>query len=264
MKNFFTKPKIILLFLSFISYFLFLNFYSYAQTPTDEPTEAPSPTPTKTENKLEKNFVNKVASIVAKLDLVEKKGLIGTVNSVDNTQLTITDLGNETNFIDVDEITEFASPSAQESYGISDLTKGAKIAILGLYNKQSRRTLARFIEITVLPKTIHGSIISKDVGEFTIDVFSDDGNAYTADIESSTKTFVYKKGTGILRSGFSKLENNQRVILRGFPVKTDPKRITTTRILILPEIPKNPKLDFLQIPTEVPLASPSPTIKTIR
>lgn len=239
--------KLIAIFLLLLTTCYLLRATSYA---SEDPTSTPSATPTKKISKVESLLKDKVASLVAKLDLVDKKGIIGTVDKIADTQITLTDLNGKTNFIDVDEITEFASPSAKESFGISDLTKGSKIAILGLYNKESRRTLARFIDIAILPKILRGAIVSVDEEEFTVDIIASDGNIYTGDVETTTKTSSYDPEDGISKLGFSKLEKDQRVIARGFPSKTDPKRLTLTRILVLPTVPKNPKLEDISLPSK--------------
>src|SRR3989344_7962603 len=98
-------------------------------------------------------LTNKIASRVAQLKLVEKRGVIGKVTDVSNTQITLSDMSGNTRFVDVDEFTKFKSDS--KSFGISDIEKGQKIGALGLYNKQSRRILARFVEVLQIPDFIH-------------------------------------------------------------------------------------------------------------
>lgn len=200
------------------------------------------PTPTPAEKEVISDLKDRIASRVAQLKLVERRGIIGTVTEASDTQLTITDVKDNMRFIDVDELTKFASPSAKGSFGISDITKGSKIGALGLYNKQSRRILARFVDVVVQPKVIHGAIASIDGENFTIKVVSQKGDTTTVDIENITKTLSYTKATGLIRSGFSKIQQGQRIIVIGFPAVKEKARVIASRIIIFPDTPKSPKI----------------------
>src|SRR3990167_1965865 len=98
---------------------------------------SPSPRPT---NPVSENLAisdqidelkEKVASKVAELKLVEKKGMVGTVTDVRGNQITLEDLSKNVRFIDVDEFTEFTPLKATVNFGISDISKGMKIGVLG-------------------------------------------------------------------------------------------------------------------------------------
>src|SRR5690348_9180787 len=119
-------------------------------------TPTPSPTPQNTLEQQISNLKDKIASRVAQLKLVDKRGIIGTVTDVNLTQITLTDSKGDTRFIDIDELTKFSSPSAKSNFGISDITKGSILGVLGLYNRESRRILARFVDVIVLPAEISG------------------------------------------------------------------------------------------------------------
>ena len=124
------------IFISFILFSLFLTNVNLSFAQTAAPTVADDTVDDKINS-----LKDKIASRVAELKLVEKRGFYGAVIEISGTQLTVTDQKNATRFIDVDELTKFSSPSAKESFGISDITKGTKIAIIGLYNKQSKKEL---------------------------------------------------------------------------------------------------------------------------
>lgn len=224
----------ILLFLFSICYLLFAIFAI--------PTIAATPTPTR-ESKDSKEVINqqitdlktRIASHVAELNLVEKRGIIGTVTDVSDTQITIIDLKNNTRFIDMDELTKFSNP-AQKEFGISDITKGDTIGALGLYNKESRRILARFVSTIDLPVIVYGVIDSLDATKFRVKVQTEDNKEMFLDVEKTTKTSSYSKDEGLLRSGFSKIKGNERVIATGQANKEEENLITATRIILLPEI----------------------------
>ena len=84
--------------ISIISMFilLFANI-AHSQTPTQS---------------IKEQLITNIASRVAQLKLVEKRGIIGTVTNVTNTQITLSDIQNNTRFIDVDELTKFTSAKA--------------------------------------------------------------------------------------------------------------------------------------------------------
>lgn len=236
--------KIILflfLFSTFSSFAGRLSTSAYAANPSLTPTptqEANKPTSADVINDLK----DRIASRVAQLKLVERRGVIGIVTDVSDTQMTISDLQNNTRLVDVDELTKFSSPSAKGSFGISDITKGSKIGILGLYNKQSRRILARFVDVLSLPKSVNGVIISKDEENFALSIASENGRKTMVDIEKITKTSSYTKEGGLIKFGFSKIKGNEHVIIVGFQDIKDKNKIIASRILVFPEIPKDPRI----------------------
>ena len=211
------------IFLFFIFYFLF--FISPVSATTD-----------KIQDDIKDRLITNIASHVAQLKLVEKRGIVGTVTEVSNTQITIMDLQNNIRFIDVDELTKFTNPGVKGSFGISDLSKDSTVGVLGLYNKESRRMLARFVDVVSIPKIVHGTIALVDNKNFTVNVATADGKQVSVDVETITKTFSYTKGQGLLSAGFSKIKENQPIIA----VKSaNPKYKNTfvaARIIIFPDI----------------------------
>ena len=208
--------------LYFIFYFLF--FISPVNAAAEDKTQ-----------QIKDQLITNIASHVAQLKLVEKRGIVGTVTEVSNTQITILDVQNNIRFIDVDELTKFTSDSAKGSFGISDLSKDTMIGVLGLYNKESRRILARFVDVMDMPKIIHGKVAFVDGKNFTVDVATTDNKQVSVDVESITKTFSYTKDEGLLQSGFSKIKEGQTIIA----IKsTNPKYKDTfvaARIIIFPD-----------------------------
>lgn len=214
----------------------------------------PPPSPEEVQIQIDE-LKNRIASRVAQLKLVEKRGIIGAVSDVSQTQITLTDIKDETRFIDVDELTKFEGEA--RDFGISDIKKGQTLGILGLYNKQSRRLLARAINEITLPRFINGVVESRDDENFSLTIATDDNKVHAVDVETTTKTFSYTKEDGLARSGFSKIEAGQNVIISGFSDRKDANRITGDRILIFPEIPKNPNIAIEVLPTPAPSAVPS-------
>lgn len=189
------------------------------------------------------NLKEKIASRVAQLKLVEKRGIIGTVTDSNNTQITLNDIQNNTRFIDVDEITKF-SAIGKTSYGISDLTNGTKVSVLGLYNKDSRRILARFVDVVIPPTYLTGeiSVIDRVNGQFKI--ISEDQKQTLIDVESITKTYSFTKATDLVKSGFSKLQTGNRVSIMGYPDSKTPSMIVANRIIQLLDVRVDPNINL--------------------
>jgi len=204
---------------------------------------ANTPTPEDKTTQLRDQLITNIASRVAQLKLVEKRGIIGKVTDVTNTQITVNDLQNNTRFIDVDELTKFSSPNGGETFGISDITKNTAVGILGLYNKESRRILARFVSVITNPTIIHGGVSAKDNENFSLNVATEDGRQMTVDVENLTRTYSYTQKEGLVKSGFSKIKENFNIIAIGVLNKKDENRLTATKIIFFPEIPSSPKVN---------------------
>ena len=235
-------------------------------TPTTNVTSSPSPTTKETLNDKINEQINqlktKIASRVSELNLVEKRGMIGTVSEVVANKITLTDVAGKTRFVDVDEITKFSSAS-NKSFGLSDLTKGTKITVLGLYNKQSKRILARFIYTTVDPTVLHGAISDLDKKNFFVTMTTPDQKQTKIDVQTSTKIFGYDTTDGLAKLGFSKLAIGDRIAVIGYPDKKDATLLVASRLIDLSILPRNPKIIVSQAePTESTKTSitPTPTI----
>lgn len=249
------------LFFSFFTlYFLF--FTSAAQA---------APTP-KAESAITE-LKERIASRVAQLQLVEKRGIVGVVNNVTNTQLTVIDVRKDTRLIDVDEFTKFASPSAKPpaggSFGISDIVKGETVGIIGLYNKQSRHLMARFVDVVRMPIFLSGAVEKVDAKTFTLTVATTSNENFTVDVTTTTKTQGYTKETGLVRSGFSKVSLGQRIFVVGFPNLKEASKISALRIIHFSSLPHNPNINLSPkpSPTETPTpikSGPTPTPRLSR
>ncbi len=195
---------------------------------------------------------DKVASRVAELNLVEKKGIVGVVEKVSSNQITINDLKNKTRIIDIDEITKFSS-NENSSYELSDIKKGSQISALGLYNKDSRRLLARFVNEVSIPLFVSGVVTSVNEENFTITLTTQEEKKYIIDIERVTKTLIYKDGD-LTSSGFSKISPGENTIVSGFENLKEKNRITASRLIIFSNIPQNPN-----VKAALQSLSPTPT-----
>jgi hypothetical protein len=215
-------------------YIYFVLIIALTTTVVGKALAADAPTPITPSSLLEK-VANEIASKTAQLNLVEKRGIIGTVTDSSGTQITLLDLNGNIRFVDVDELTKFASPSSK-SYGMSDVTKGTLLGVLGLYNKQSRRLLARDVSVqSPFPNVVYGVIANIDKKNFEVTVAKENGQKVVIEFQDITKTYSFSAGT-INKSGFSKTLNSETIVAIGFPDKQDPNKILGTRIILLPDI----------------------------
>lgn len=245
--------KYTIFFLSLI-FFILTADLGFAQTSSPSLSKTPTPTQSTIQKQIN-SLTDKIASKVAELDLVEKKGVIGKVTDVSNTKITLNDLNDRTQFIDVDEFTKFSGQD--ESFGISDIKKGDTLGILGLYNKESRRILARFVNIASFPQVVYGVISKVDTKNFQLKLSMENDKSTTIDHQSSTKSFIFDKEEKVLtKSGFSKFEEGQSIVVIGFPDKKDPLLLSASRIIILPDVARNPKINI-----NISTKSPTPTSK---
>lgn len=204
-------------------------------------TSTPTPTVDMTQQ-IQTELQARIASQVAQMHLTQKEGVIGTVVDVNNTQITINSINNKTQFIDVDELTKFNSSTSQ-TFGISDITKGTTIGVLGLFNKESRRILARFVTVLILPVTFNGVIAQTDRTNYVINVISNTNKEINIAVEDVTKTFSYSDGV-LTKSGFSKMTTNERISVTGYYDKKNTNQIIASRIILFPQTPFNPLIDL--------------------
>ena len=60
-----------------------------------------------------------------------------------------------------------------------------------------------------------------------------------------------------MSAGFSKIKIDESIIIIGFPDKQIPNHIIASRIILFPDVPKNPKINY--IPALDPGASITPS-----
>ncbi|MEK7551216.1 MAG: hypothetical protein AAB532_01315 [Patescibacteria group bacterium] len=186
---------------------------------------------------------SKIASKVAQLNLVEKRGFYGTVTDASDTQITLQTVGGDIRFVDVDELTKFSSDS-NDSFGISDVKKGMSLGVIGLFNKQSQRLQARLVEEEdALPNFFYGAVYSVDNDNFTLTIAKENGARNVIDVESITKTYSFTSDE-LVKSGFSKIKETTPVIVIGFSQKEDKNITLGSRIFLFPEISVSAKINL--------------------
>jgi hypothetical protein len=210
--------------------------------PTPQPSQNEIPTDSAELLKIQK-IKDIVASQVAKLNLVEKSGILGKIKETSDTQITITDAKGNIRFIDIDELTKFGSNSNGQSSDVSELKKGVLYSFVGLYNKDTQRLLARDVNVAdTIPIYFQGAIVSIDKENFQLTVVNSKGEKRAIDVSGSTKTSLFDKDGELTKSGFSKLVENQMVIVSGFQDKKDENLIDASRIIHFDNIPPSKEI----------------------
>ncbi|SRR6266568_438701 len=207
-------------------------------------TFAATPTPTSSAavNSQINQLKDKIASQVSKLNLVEKRGVIGIIQAVANNQITLTDTQGRTRFVDVDEITKFSSGASNASFGLSDLKKGMLVSVLGIYNKESQRILARFIDTTTVPTRYAGEITAIDGKNFLLSMMTVDQKSVKVEIDTASTVSSYSNGGSLTKYGFSKLNVGDLVEVVGYPDKKDATLLIADRMIDFLDAPKDQKI----------------------
>ena len=228
------------------THYLLQPIYAVTIIPTKSPTPSPSKNSIPTDSvELEKiqKIKDIVASKVAELDLVEKRGIIGKVRENTNMHIVIEDMKGKVRNIDVDELTNFSIGDKESKIGISDLEKNITYSFVGIYNKDTQRLLARTITKSEnIPFFFEGVISSTNSKEFQIIVINSKGEEKTVDIQNSTKTYLSRTDGTLIKSGFSKLNVNQRVLIVGFIDLKDENLITSTRAIHFETLPPSKEM----------------------
>lgn len=213
---------------------------------------AVSPAPTASSSA--QQILNVLQDYLSKHPITEKRGILGKVTDVSDTKISLIDINGNTRFVNVDELTKFIPlSSSTTSFGISDIQKGDTLGILGLYNKQSREILARAIYQEDISRMIHGNIANIDSDNFVLTVATDDKNQFDVSVENTTRTLTYDSSSqNLLRSGFSKLKQGEKIFIRGSLDPKNDKLILGDAIVVFPDIIKGgakPEISPTAIPS---------------
>ena len=185
----------------------------------------------------------RVASRVAQLNLVEKRGIVGTVTDVSGNEITLSDSSDNTRFVDVDELTKFSSE--EKNFGISDIEKGNGLGVTGLYNKDSRRILARFVNKITLHTLVVGVVSKINSDDFSLLIKSRENKEFAVDVETLTRTFSYEDGD-LVKSGFSKIKVGENIVIFAFVSSGDDDKLTASKLFHFPGIPPDPNIPIVQ------------------
>lgn len=215
--------------------------------------EAETPTPT-TNSKIS-DLKERIASRVAELNLVERRGMLGTIASISGTRINLVDLENRTRLVEVDELTQ-SDKIKDKTKLLSGFSSGNSISVLGLYNKSSRILLARFINDAQIFSRIFGEVTAIDKKNFLVSVKANEKEV-VVEIESSTQTSSLTDSI-LVRGGFSKIEIGEKV----FAVLVPQESTATNAHYSALRFIMFPQLSPTKTPTPSATSTPSPAKKT--
>lgn len=243
--------------------FIILLLLFVGVTGTTFAAVTPSPSSSPTSSSLLNNQINqlknKIASQVSKLNLVEKRGVIGTVQGTTDSQLTYQDTSGNVGYADLDEITKYES-DADSSFNLTDIKKGMLISILGIYNKDSQRILARYVDTETVPVRYQGEITAIDTKNDDLTMQTVDQKIEKISIDNSTTISSYTSGGSLTQYDFSKLTIGDRIFIVGYPDKTDSTLLDAARLIDYIDAPKDPDITAVT-PTVAVTTTPAPTEK---
>lgn len=198
----------------------------------------------------------KVASTVAALNLVSKKGLVGEITKLEKNKIAI-ERKEEVKLIDVDELTKYSrSEKDKKSTEIkfSDLDLADTIVAIGLYNRDSRKLLARIVLVKSVDININGVVREVDIKGNTLTVEDKKNNeTYLIDVKNTTIIRNYTKGEDLTKITLAKVEIGQRAHVNGRKDSQDTGRLAAFRILLLP----GKAIDILSPPASKEATAPA-------
>lgn len=223
-------------------------FFTFSVIPVNAVTTTPSPkvsptntskavTPTQTvvASKVE-DLKERLATRVAELRQSSPKALFGTVSQVTVSTITI-DAQNKAVKIELtDDIKVIQIIRGKRTILSSDdIDKDDKVTVFGDYDStiDILKASTIFIENKTNPIRIHGFIGEVNKSTNTFALKGVDGQQYTIDIETTTRTQEWKKDIGIEKSGFSKLESGMFVSVLGIPDPKNEMTYTASRVLAI-------------------------------
>ena len=110
------------------------------------------------------------------------------------------------------------------------------MGILGLYNKDSRRILAREVNDISTPQTIVIGVISNiDKVNYELTLTKVNRSKVVFEIQDITKIMNYSGGE-LTKFGFSKIQSDQTAVVTGTKDNQSPGKYSAIRLIILPDI----------------------------
>lgn len=205
----------------------------------------------------------RLATKVAELRSVVKRAMYGTVKSISLTSATVETKTKDIKIELTDDVTVSQILSGKRvSLNLEKLEAKDTVTVFGTYDETLDLLKAQyiFIESSVQPTRIRGTVANVDAEEFSLIVNTTEGQSVTVDIEKITKTTSWTANGGITKAGFSKIAVGDTVHIVGSPVPKKENHISAARILDLGNVTGaavTPSITQAVLPP----ATPSATIK---
>jgi hypothetical protein len=222
-----------------ISFLLLNNKTTFAASPS------PLPVSSATLEKA-KELKEKVASKIAELKVISKRGVIGTIKSIKDTSLIINSNSKDIT-IETDAATNITllQKGKRSSLKLTDLKADQKILVWGQYNNDQETLKAKQILVRVFSQTYTGTV--KSIDKDNIILINDDGKEVKLGISPSTTIKIVGKNKTLSKSDI-------KTFSEGDFVHVYSTSDNALRILILPKS----VLSSIASETPKPTASPKP------
>lgn len=214
-------------------------------TPAKNAQASASATPAEIIKKLKQIEIlkEKIATKVAEIREKERGAVAGQVSKINQSSIILTtSKGNHTISFSEDTIFYTFTDSTRQDINIKKLKEGDTVTVLGYFNQDKSVISAKYIYLEKTLLHIVGKIVDIDKSNYTITVKAKEGDK-VIDIETSTRTFLYQKGKGWQKGGFSKLKLGDKTHTIVLTNPKDTSKVTAARLYLIS-----------------PIASPSATI----
>lgn len=192
-------------------------------------------TPSATNKKIE-DLKDRLATKVAELRQTSRRAIFGTVKSTSITSFVVETKTKDVKIELTDDIAVIQYLKGKRTtLTVDDIAKGDTVAVFGEYNTTLDLLKAAVMFIQgAIPERVSGSVTGRDEKAFTLTITTLQNQAYTIDIEKSTKALAWdREKKELVKSGFSKIAAGNVVHIVGFPVPKKELRISATRIIDL-------------------------------
>jgi len=211
-----------------------------AITPTAVPSKVSSPSATTIIDKLKQIEIlkEKIATKVAQLRENEKGAISGTIKTIGANKVTLTTKSGESTISYSEDtifftITDGKKSDPQDQTFAKKLKAGDFLVAFGYYDSSRTVLTVKYIYAVNNPLHLIGKIADIDKNNFTISVVSPSGNTLI-DIEKYTKIYLFNQKDGLLKSGFSRLGENDIVHIFAAASTSAENRVSALKIISFP------------------------------
>ncbi|MFZ5845260.1 MAG: hypothetical protein ACOY0S_02215 [Patescibacteria group bacterium] len=216
----------------------------------------PTATPeASTKQKQIEDLKERLATKVAELRSLTRRAIAGTTKTISLSSFTVETATKDIKIELTDDIKVIQYlKGSRTKLTVDDLDKGDNVVVFGEYETTLDLLRAKVIFIqAALPIFVSGTVTEIDKDEFTLTLTTPDAKNIIVDIEKYTKTQQWTSGSGITKSGFSKINLGDTLHVVATPAPKKENRVSALRILDLGNLTGAPT------PTPTPTATPKPT-----
>lgn len=175
----------------------------------------------------------KIATKVSELRNKERSVLSGSIKQINKNTITVaTAKGDSEMTLLEDSVIYSATDGGKMEPSGRKLKTGDLITAFGYNNQSISAFEVKYVYIIRMIKRNVGKIMDIDKSNYTVTLKETQLNTLV-DIETYTKIFIYTKGKGLLKAGFSKLKVGDLAFATGIQNSKDENRISATRINVI-------------------------------